>query len=55
VFVCDCGQNIAGAIDVDKVAAYAASARGNHFQERRAWLQPGRTGHYKNGHRQEKN
>jgi heterodisulfide reductase subunit A len=28
VFVCDCGQNIAGAIDVDKVAAYAASLPG---------------------------
>jgi heterodisulfide reductase subunit A len=28
VFVCDCGQNIAGAIDVDKVAAYAASCPG---------------------------
>jgi heterodisulfide reductase subunit A len=28
VFVCDCGQNIGGAMDVDKVAAYAGKLPG---------------------------
>jgi heterodisulfide reductase subunit A len=28
VFVCDCGQNIAGAVDVDAVSAYAANLPG---------------------------